>query len=607
MKNTTIYVFAIFLFLLAACGGSSSGSDSGNNVVTVPAQPQNVSLSFQAVKLFQFTWDEVEGASYYRLQENPDGVSGFTQVGEDIPQGTETYTLEVPIYARINAQYLLQACNTEGCSDSEVLTVDSTLANSIGYFKASNTDKEDLFGYSVSLSKDGKTLAVAAPEESSNATGIDGDQNNNDAPESGAVYVFARIGADARWAQQAYLKASNTDRGDYFGYSVSLSGDGDTLAVAAVSESSNATGIDGDQGNNDASDSGAVYVFTRTSATWIQQAYIKASNTDRYDIFGNSISLSGDGNTLAVAAYQEGSNATGIDGDQSNNDAVNSGAVYVFVRIGTTWAQQTYLKASNADEYGLFGTSISLSSDGDTLAVAAVGDDSNAIGIDGDQSNNDAFFSGAVYMFARTGASWAQSAYVKASNTDDEDFFGSSISLSGDGSTLAVGARREDSNATGIDGDQNNNDAPSSGAVYVFARTGATWAQQAYIKASNTDYQDSFGSSISLSGDGNTLAVGAQEEDSNVTGINGNQSNNDASNSGAVYVLVRRGVIWTQQAHLKASNTFGVYLFGYSVSLSGDGRTLAVGTPGDKSDSTGISNNRSNDHSASFSGSAFIY
>ncbi|BBM04140.1 integrin [Microbulbifer sp. GL-2] len=607
MKNTTIYVFAIFLFLLAACGGGSSGSDSGNNVVTVPAQPQNVSLSFQAVKLFEFTWDEVEGASYYRLQENSDGVSGFTQVGEDIPQGTETYTLEVPIYARINAQYLLQACNTGGCSDSEVLTVDSTLADSIGYFKASNTDKEDLFGYSVSLSKDGKTLAVAAPEESSNATGIDGDQNNNDAPESGAVYVFARIGVDARWAQQAYLKASNTDSGDYFGYSVSLSDDGDTLAVAAVSESSNATGIDGDQSNNDASNSGAVYVFTRTSTTWIQQAYIKASNTDGYDIFGNSISLSGDGNTLAVAAYQEGSNATGIDGDQSNNDAVNSGAVYVFVRIGATWAQQTYLKASNTNEGGLFGNSVSLSSDGDTLAVAAVGDNSNAIGIDGDQSNNDAFFSGAVYMFARTGASWAQSAYVKASNTDDEDFFGSSISLSGDGSTLAVGARREDSNATGIDGDQNNNDAPVSGAVYVFVRTGATWAQQAYIKASNTDYQDSFGFSISLSGDGNTLAVGALEEDSNVTGINGNQSNNDTSNSGAVYVFVRRGVTWTQQAHLKASNTFGVYMFGYSVSLSGDGRTLAVGTPGDKSDSTGISNNRSNDHSASYSGSVFIY
>jgi len=607
MKNTTIYVFAIFLFLLAACGGGSSGSDSGNNVVTVPAQPQNVSLSFQAVKLFEFTWDEVEGASYYRLQENSDGVSGFTQVGEDIPQGTETYTLEVPIYARINAQYLLQACNTEGCSDSEVLTVDSTLADSIGYFKASNTDKEDLFGYSVSLSKDGKTLAVAAPEESSNATGIDGDQNNNDAPESGAVYVFARIGVDARWAQQAYLKASNTDSGDYFGYSVSLSGDGDTLAVAAVSESSNATGIDGDQSNNDASNSGAVYVFTRSGATWIQQAYIKASNTDRDDIFGNSISLSGDGNTLAVAAYQEDSNATGIDGDQSNNDAVNSGAVYVFVRIGATWAQQTYLKASNTNEGGLFGNSVSLSSDGDTLAVAAVGDNSSAIGIDGDQSNNDAFFSGAVYMFARTGASWAQSAYVKASNTDDEDFFGSSISLSGDGSTLAVGARREDSNGTGIDGDQNNNDAPVSGAVYVFVRTGATWAQQAYIKASNTDYQDSFGFSISLSGDGNTLAVGALEEDSNVTGINGNQSNNDTSNSGAVYVFARRDVTWIQQAHLKASNTSGVSLFGYSVSLSGDGRTLAVGTPGDKSDSTGISNNRSNDHSASYSGSAFIY
>jgi hypothetical protein len=125
--------------------------------------------------------------------------------------------------------------------------------------------------------------------------------------------------------QEAYIKASDTETGDYFGYSVSLSGD--TLAVGAVNECSSATGIDGNQADNSASSSGAVYVFTRSGDTWVQQAYIKGSNTETWDYFGYSVSLSGD--TLAVGAPQESSSATGIDGDQADNSAPESGAVYV--------------------------------------------------------------------------------------------------------------------------------------------------------------------------------------------------------------------------------------------------------------------------------------
>src|SRR5581483_1146048 len=102
---------------------------------------------------------------------------------------------------------------------------------------------------------------------------------------NGAVYVFTRSGGT--WSQQAYLKASNTGVSDYFGYSVSLSGD--TLAVGAPGESSNATGVNGDQLNDSAENSGAVYVFTRSSGTWSQQAYLKASNTEAFDEFGGSV------------------------------------------------------------------------------------------------------------------------------------------------------------------------------------------------------------------------------------------------------------------------------------------------------------------------------
>jgi hypothetical protein len=130
------------------------------------------------------------------------------------------------------------------------------------------------------------------------------------------------------------------------------------------------------------------------------------------------------------------------------------------------------------------------------------------------------------------------STYVKASNTGASDYFGQSVALSADGATLAVGANYEDSVATGIGGDQTSNAAGNSGAVYVFRRSaGGVWAQEAYVKASNTGAVDLFGSSVALSGDGATLAVGAYQEDSVATGIGGDQTSNGASASGAVYVF----------------------------------------------------------------------
>jgi hypothetical protein len=156
--------------------------------------------------------------------------------------------------------------------------------------------------------------------------------------------------------------------------------------------------------------------------------------------------------------------------------------------------------------------------------------------VGGDQRSEAAMNSGAVYVFARSGTTWAQEAYIKASNTGAGDYFGFSVSLSADGTRLAVGAFHEDSAATGVGGDQASNATLSSGAVYVFARSGTTWAQEAYIKASNTGTNDGFGGSVSLSADGTRLAVGAEEEDSAARGVGGDQASNAATESGAVYL-----------------------------------------------------------------------
>ena len=267
-----------------------------------------------------------------------------------------------------------------------------------------------------------------------------------------------------------------------------------------------------------------MYVFTRSVGVWSQQAYLKASNTDAGDLFGSWIYLSGDGETLAVGARFEASNATGVNGNQADNSAVDSGAVYVFTRSAGVWSQQAYLKASNTDAGDLFGAMVALSNDGNTLAVGARQEDSNSSGIGGNEGDNSAPDAGAVYIFTRSGVVWSQQVYLKASNTDAGDMFGVRVALSSDGNILAVSAGNEDSSAIGLGGNQADNSAPDAGVAYVFTRDAGVWSQQAYLKASNTLTGDMFGGWATLSADGNTLAVGATNEDGGAT------------DAGAVYV-----------------------------------------------------------------------
>lgn len=603
MKLFIILKFTVVFLSLGLLFSCSSGSGSGNNSSSIT--PAALTLTPAGIKNFRFTWTDVSEATFYKLLENPDSVSGFTQLGNDIAQGVQSVDHVVPLYARINAQYILQSCNSTGCTDSESISVGNLLA-SIGYIKASNADVAGKvnFGNALSLSADGTTLAVGATGESSNATGIDGNQTDRSAINAGAVYVFGLIGST--WSQQAYIKASNAEAGDRFGRSVSLSNDGNTLAVGANLESSNTMLIGGNQGDNTAANAGAVYVFSRVSSAWSQQAYVKASNAEADDRFGDAISLSGDGNTLVVSARLEDSSATSIEGNQTDNSALNSGAVYVFSRSGSTWFQQAYIKASNAESDDQFGQSVSLSENGSTLTVGAIGEDSHAIGIGGNQDNNTAGNSGAVYVFSRSSSTWSQQAYIKSSNSELSDFFGIDVSLSGNGNTLAVGAINEDSNATGIGGNQADNSMSSAGAAYIFSRSGSTWSQQAYVKASNTELDDSFGLHVSLSKGGDTLAVSGTGESSGSTSIGGNQADNMDSNSGAVYIFSRSSGSWMQQAYVKASNTGANDQFGLSLGLSMNGSTLAVGASFEDSNAPGIGGDQNNDLSIS-AGAVYLY
>ena len=446
----------------------------------------------------------------------------------------------------------------------------------------------------------------------------------------------------AQVAQRAYGKASNTGSGDLFGYSVALWGD--TLAVGAPREDSASTGVNGDQGDDeDFVRSGAVYVFRRTDGIWSQEAYIKALSTAMYSELGISVALWGD--TLAVGAWGDSSPPPG-----SDDPAIHSGAVYVFRRVGNTWEQEALLKGPNTESGDELGISVALW--GDTLAVGAPQEDSSSREINGDQTDNEAINSGAVYVFRRTGSSWVQEAYIKASNAGTGDELGISVALWND--VLVAGALFEDSAATGVDGDQDDEQAENGGAAYVFRRTGSTWVQEAYLKASNTDAHDNFGYRVALWGE--TLAVGAAEEDSAATGVNQDQFNQNSNNSGAVYVfgyadgawaqeayikahvsvlngrfgdsLALRGDIlvagafhedvgrgaayvfqrvnaeWSQQSYLKASNVGESDRFGFQVALSED--SLVVGAPLEDSNSTGVNGDGGNDE-AGESGAVYVF
>jgi hypothetical protein len=459
----------------------------------------------------------------------------------------------------------------------------AVIAQSV-YVKASNAEADDFFGVAIAL--DGDTLVIGASFEDGGAAGVDGDQSDNSLPDSGAVYVFRRTAAG--WVQDAYLKAPAPHAGDAFGSDVAISGN--TLAVAAPFENVSVAGV------GDLAMAGAVYVYRRQGGQWRHEARLEASNPDALDSFGSALALSG--NSLAVGSFGESSAARGVGGDQTDNSASLSGAVYVFRRQGGAWTQEAYLKASNTDAFDHFGTSMDL--DDDTLAVGAVNEGSSASGVNGNGDDNSLPGSGAVYVFRRRNAGWVQDAYIKAAVPGQGDFFGASVSVSGP--HLAVGAMFEDSSATGVDGDQTNNDLSNSGAVYLFRRHGHDWAQSAYLKASNSGANDRFGATVSLSG--NRLAAGAPRESSAATGVNGDQSDDSLSRSGAAYLFRRQGQEWSQQAYVKASNPDINDQFGTELDVH-DG-TLVVGSPGEDSAATGLDGDQS-DNSASISGAAYIF
>ncbi|MCA9002302.1 MAG: FG-GAP repeat protein, partial [Planctomycetes bacterium] len=364
--------------------------------------------------------------------------------------------------------------------------------------------------------------------------------------------------------QEAYLKASNPDALDAFGSAVAISGD--RAVVGCWRERSQATGIDGDGADNSAFNAGAAYAFHRVAGAWVQDGYLKASNTDAEDRFGHAIAISGD--LIVVGASGEASNSIGVNGNQLDNSAPNAGAAYVFENQGGAWQQVAYLKASNASVGDYFGSAVAI--DGERIVVGARGEGSSSVGVDGDQANNSAGASGAAYVFERVAGAWTQVAYLKAHNTGSGDNFGAACALAGD--RILIGAPLEDSSGTGVDG-ADNNDVDRAGAAYSFVRVGGIWSQDGYFKSTAPGIRDEFGQTLTITDD--WAVVGTP-------GIDGPSGTFEDAEQGAAYAYRAIGGSWEFVQEILPLTTFGQQLFASSVCLLGS--RLYVGAALDSSE-----------------------
>ncbi|MCE5286084.1 MAG: FG-GAP repeat protein [Pelosinus sp.] len=330
------------------------------------------------------------------------------------------------------------------------------------------------------------------------------------------------------------ITASDRALEDFFGGSVEISGD---------------TAIVGASGRN--ANTGAAYIYVRNGTTWTQQAELIANNGVSGDLFGISVAISGDivivgasgKNAMSGAAYiyvRSGTswiqqaeltvsdafyNSFGSSVAISSNTAIvgassgnaNTGAAYIYVRNGTIWTEQAELTASEGVSNDQFGYSVAIS--GDTAIIGFANEEKV----------------GKAYIYTRSGTTWTEQAKLTASGGALGDWFGAAVAISGD--TAIIGFANEE----------------KVGKAYIYTRSGTTWTEQAKLTARDGALGDWFGAAVAISGD--TAIVGAYAKN---------------SYTGAAYIYVRNGTIWTQQAEIVTSDGTSDDAFGAAVAISGD-------------------------------------
>ena len=277
-----------------------------------------------------------------------------------------------------------------------------------------------------------------------------------------SIVTIPTIG-DHIW--QAELLHPSPAASDYFGYSVSISGDGLYALV----------GVNGD--DTGGSSAGTAQVYVRAGTSWAHQAELLHPSPAASDYFGYSVSISGDGLYALVGVIYDDTGAS------------DAGSAQVYVRTGTSWAHQAELLHPSPAASDYFGTSVSISGDGLYALVGVYADDTGGTN------------TGSAQVYARTGTSWAHQAELLHPSPAASDYFGYSVSISGDGLYALVGVYLDDTGASG------------AGSAQVYVRAGTSWAHQAELLHPSPAANDNFGTSVSISGDGLYALVGVRYDD----------------------------------------------------------------------------------------------
>jgi hypothetical protein len=537
--RTTILALSTGLILLANTAVHAQ-------LPPLPPPPQ-VTVSANLKELV-FDWDPVPGAYTYWLLEKLNDRSYYTPIQNRIPR-TRTSTavsLAVHQFNWWQTRYIVAACNSAGCTRSAPINPLDLMLDTIGYFKASNTDAGDHFGRNLVMSANGSTLAVGAPGESSAATGVNGNQADNSSANSGAVYVFRRSGR--RWAQEAYLKGGVNHLGQGFGAPVdtftrvlAMSADGSWLAVGAPAE-----GIAPAR-------AGAVYLFKRDlQGAWSLATTLRAPTRIANDQFGFSVDMSQDGRTLKVSSLAP------VDG--AGNPA---GRTHIYVRPADTWQHSVtlapYFPGDECPTVRMTGNGHTLlaacrsSATGDMRAITLrlFGDAWLRVaefplrGFKPGQPMAINYHGTRLVIFEGAGQVgryyWANGAWVLDATyigPDDEATWSISLEFDNNGDNLATSDTISVTAGAGVV-QQNFCCGNQEGAAYMWKwveDSRPRWQPRPTVKAPNPQFHDFFGTAMAFSGSGRTFAVGAPDEDSAAVGIDGDRSSEAAEDSGAVYL-----------------------------------------------------------------------
>jgi len=434
-------------------GGSDLRNLQGTNLVSYSSHSQSSSSSMSISGISTYNQVGILTGSFSIDINDAFGSSVATSAdGKTIVVGAAT----LPGLTVVGADGLPGAPNT---GLVYVFDRNGNSFNQVGILTGSNTGSADIFGGSVAISADGKTIVVGSPADETTLS------------DTGVVYVFDRIGNS--FNQVGILTGSNSvDAGDNFGFSVAISVDGKTIIAGAPNDE--LPGSD---------NTGVVYVFDRIGNSFNRVGILTGSNSvDAGDNFGFSVSTSSDAKTIVVGAIND-----------ELPGSTNTGLVYIFDRVGNSFNQVGILTGSNSENSDEFGNSIATSADGKTIVVG-VPKDELILGN-----------TGLAYVYDRNGNSFNQVGILTGSlATYANDNFANSVAISADGKTIVAGAWQDSFSAGNL----------RSGVVYVFNRIGNSFNQVAIVTGSfATDVVDNFGFSVAVAADGKSFIIGAVNDE----------------------------------------------------------------------------------------------